>query len=167
MAKQEQRYGMHLQLETQRRKDACGHRKSNRPAAYTGRHAGLRGAIEASVKRALAAADNDPRIPRDREARLALLHRGLIPWLAGIDPETGSPVLDRAEWSVEPHGHIAATDIKANAGNADLLLISNDAANGLRIAKMAIGTDNAGHNIADACAMVASSCWPSILSGLF
>jgi len=52
---------------------------------------GIRGAIEAGVERALAAADNDPRIPRDREARLALLRRGLIPWLAGIDPETGSP----------------------------------------------------------------------------
>jgi tetratricopeptide (TPR) repeat protein len=52
---------------------------------------GVRGAIEAAVKRALAAADNDPRIPRDRDIRLALLHRGLVPWLAGIDPETGSP----------------------------------------------------------------------------
>jgi WD40 repeat protein len=52
---------------------------------------GVRGAIEAAVKRALAAADQDARIPRDAEARLILLRRGLIPWLAGIDPETGSP----------------------------------------------------------------------------
>ena len=52
---------------------------------------GIRGAIEAAVQRALMAADNDYRIPRDRDARLALLRRGLIPWLAGIDPETGSP----------------------------------------------------------------------------
>ncbi len=52
---------------------------------------GIRGAIEAGVQRALAAADRDPRIPRDREARLALLRRGLIPWLAGINPESGSP----------------------------------------------------------------------------
>ena len=52
---------------------------------------GIRGAIEAAVDRALAAADADPRIPRDREARLVLLRRGLIPWLAGIDPESGSP----------------------------------------------------------------------------
>ena len=51
---------------------------------------GVRGAIEAAVKRALTAADDDNRIPRDRELRLALLRRGLIPWLAGIDPETGS-----------------------------------------------------------------------------
>ena len=31
------------------------------------------------------------RIPRDRAARLTLLRRGLVPWLAGIDSETGSP----------------------------------------------------------------------------
>ena len=52
---------------------------------------GIRGAIEGAVRRALAAADDDGRIPREAEARLALLRRGLIPWLAGIDPETGSP----------------------------------------------------------------------------
>ena len=52
---------------------------------------GIKGAIEAAVARAFKAADNDPTIPRDREARLALLRRGLIPWLAGIDPDTGSP----------------------------------------------------------------------------
>ena len=52
---------------------------------------GIRGAIEAAVNRALKAADTDTRIPHDREARLILLRRGLIPWLAGIDPETGSP----------------------------------------------------------------------------
>ncbi len=52
---------------------------------------GIKGAIEAAVDRALAAADGDPRIPRAREARLALLRHSLIPWLAGIDPESGSP----------------------------------------------------------------------------
>ncbi len=52
---------------------------------------GLEGAIEAAVRRALAAADRDPRVPRDPAARLLLIRRGLIPWLAGIDPETGSP----------------------------------------------------------------------------
>jgi formylglycine-generating enzyme required for sulfatase activity len=51
----------------------------------------IRGSIEAAVERALKAADAHPNIPRDREARLALLRRGLIPWLAGIDPDTGSP----------------------------------------------------------------------------
>ncbi|MBL8598437.1 MAG: TIR domain-containing protein [Devosia sp.] len=51
----------------------------------------IRGAIEAAVEQALARADGDARIPKDRAARLALLRRGLIPWLAGIDPNTGSP----------------------------------------------------------------------------
>ena len=52
---------------------------------------GLKGAIDAAVERALQRADADPRIPRDREARLALLRRGLIPWLAGIDPDSKMP----------------------------------------------------------------------------
>ncbi len=49
---------------------------------------GFRGVIEAAMARVFAAADADPRIPKDRDARLALLRRGLIPWLAGVDPET-------------------------------------------------------------------------------
>ena len=48
---------------------------------------GLKGAIDAAVERAFAAADSDSRIPRERKAREALLRRGLIPWLAGIDPD--------------------------------------------------------------------------------
>ncbi len=52
---------------------------------------GIHGSIEAAVERALAAADADPTIPKDRTARLALLRRGLIPWIAGIDPESGAP----------------------------------------------------------------------------
>jgi WD40 repeat protein len=52
---------------------------------------GIGGALEAAVGRALIAADSDPRIPRDRDTRLLLLRRGLIPWLAVIDPETSSP----------------------------------------------------------------------------
>ena len=51
----------------------------------------LRGSIEEAVERALDAADAEPAIPKDRVARLALLRRGLIPWLAGIDPDTGAP----------------------------------------------------------------------------
>ncbi len=57
---------------------------------------GVGGAIEAAVVRAFARADADPRIPRERAAREALLRRGLIPWLAGIDPETRSPRRDIA-----------------------------------------------------------------------
>jgi formylglycine-generating enzyme required for sulfatase activity len=52
---------------------------------------GITGSIEAAVERALKNADADPAIPQDRVARLALLRRGLIPWLAGIDPDTGAP----------------------------------------------------------------------------
>jgi formylglycine-generating enzyme required for sulfatase activity/type II secretory pathway predicted ATPase ExeA len=52
---------------------------------------GFRGSIEMAIERALRQADANPAIPRDRVARLALLRRGLIPWLAGIDPDTGAP----------------------------------------------------------------------------
>ncbi len=52
---------------------------------------GISGSIEAAVEGALKASDGDPAVPRDRAARLALLRRALIPWLAGIDPESGSP----------------------------------------------------------------------------
>jgi formylglycine-generating enzyme required for sulfatase activity len=51
----------------------------------------IKGSIEAAVERAFKEADKDPAIPKDRNARLSLLRRGLIPWLAGIDPETGNP----------------------------------------------------------------------------
>src|SRR5262249_46300653 len=49
------------------------------------------GSIETAVDRAFEEADKKAAIPRDREARLALLRRGLIPWLAGIDPESAAP----------------------------------------------------------------------------
>ncbi|MGD0184057.1 MAG: SUMF1/EgtB/PvdO family nonheme iron enzyme [Roseiarcus sp.] len=52
---------------------------------------GLKGAIDAAVERAFARADADPRVPRERKAREALLRRGLIPWLAGVDPDSKSP----------------------------------------------------------------------------
>jgi formylglycine-generating enzyme required for sulfatase activity len=50
----------------------------------------IKGSIEAAVERAFKAADKDADIPRERDARLALLRRGLIPWLAGIDPDARS-----------------------------------------------------------------------------
>ena len=43
----------------------------------------VKGSIEAAVERALKAADADPAVPKDLAPRLALLRRGLIPWLAG------------------------------------------------------------------------------------
>jgi hypothetical protein len=51
----------------------------------------VEGSIEAAVEQAFKAADASPNIPRDRQGRLALLRRGLIPWLAGIDPDTAPP----------------------------------------------------------------------------
>jgi formylglycine-generating enzyme required for sulfatase activity len=51
---------------------------------------GIQGSIEAAVEQALKQADHDASIPKDRNARLALLRRGFIPWLAGIDLETGT-----------------------------------------------------------------------------
>jgi formylglycine-generating enzyme required for sulfatase activity len=51
----------------------------------------VKGSIEAAVERAFEASDADPRIPKDRGARLTLLRRGLIPWLAGIDPDSKAP----------------------------------------------------------------------------
>ena len=52
---------------------------------------GVKGSIEAAVERAFEAADADARIPLDRPARLGLLRKALIPWLAGIDPDSGAP----------------------------------------------------------------------------
>ncbi len=54
----------------------------------------IKGSIEAAIERAFRAADNDARIPPERDDRLALLRRGLIPWLAGIDPDSGSPPMN-------------------------------------------------------------------------
>jgi formylglycine-generating enzyme required for sulfatase activity len=51
----------------------------------------IKGSIEVAIERAFNAADLDSAVPKDRLARLALLRRGLIPWLAGIDPDSGAP----------------------------------------------------------------------------
>jgi tetratricopeptide (TPR) repeat protein len=54
------------------------------------RFEGLKGAIDAAVTRVFVEADKDSRIPAGHEARLTLLRHGLIPWLAGVDPESKS-----------------------------------------------------------------------------
>jgi len=88
---------------------------------------GIRGSIEAAVEGALKAADADPAVPRERAARLALLRRALIPWLAGIDPETGAPRRRVARLSEIPEearplvGHLIAarllaTDVSPETG---------------------------------------------------
>jgi formylglycine-generating enzyme required for sulfatase activity len=52
---------------------------------------GFQGSIEMAIQQALRQADANLDLPRDRGAREALLRRGFIPWLAGIDPDTGAP----------------------------------------------------------------------------
>ena len=49
------------------------------------------GSIEAAVERALSCGASKPLSELERDKRLALLRLGLIPWLASIDPDTGSP----------------------------------------------------------------------------
>jgi formylglycine-generating enzyme required for sulfatase activity len=89
----------------------------------------VKGSIEAAVERALKAADADPAIPKDRAARLALLRRGLIPWLAGIDPDTGDPRRRIARLSEIPvearpliqhliEQRLLATDVNKDTGEA-------------------------------------------------
>jgi formylglycine-generating enzyme required for sulfatase activity len=91
----------------------------------------VKGSIEAAVERALKAADADPAIRRDRAARLALLRRGLIPWLAGIDPDTGAPrrrVARLAEIPAEARPliqllveqRLLATDVNKETGEATI-----------------------------------------------
>jgi hypothetical protein len=92
---------------------------------------GIGGSIEAAVERALKAADAEPAIPRERAARLALLRRGLIPWLAGIDPDTGAPRRRVARLSEIPdearpliqhlvEQRLLATDINRDTGEATI-----------------------------------------------
>jgi len=91
----------------------------------------VKGSIEAAVERALKAADADPAIPKERAARLALLRRGLIPWLAGIDPDTGSPRRRIAKLSEIPpearpmiqhlvEQRLLATDVAKDTGESTI-----------------------------------------------
>ena len=91
----------------------------------------IRGSIEAAVQGALRAADGDPKVPADGQARLALLRRGLIPWLAGIDPDTGEPRRRVARLSEIPDearpliGHLVeqrllATDVSEETGETTI-----------------------------------------------
>src|SRR5580700_4720494 len=92
---------------------------------------GIAGSIEAGVERALKAADADSAVPKDRTARLALLRRGLIPWLAGIDPDTGAPRRRVARVSEIPsearplirhlvEQRLLATDVHKDTGEATI-----------------------------------------------
>ena len=92
---------------------------------------GIKGSIEAAVERALKAAEADPAIPKDRATRLKLLRRGLIPWLAGIDADTGVPRRRVARLSEIPdearpliqhliEQRLLATDVRKETGEATI-----------------------------------------------
>jgi WD40 repeat protein/tetratricopeptide (TPR) repeat protein len=91
----------------------------------------IKGSIEAAVDRAFKAADADAKVPKDRDARLALLRRGLIPWLAGIDPDTGAPRRSVARLSEIPaearpliqhlvEQRLLATDVSKDTGETTI-----------------------------------------------
>src|SRR3984893_16580789 len=69
--------------------------------------------------------------------------------LADIGQNRRNAIFDVDKRRIEPDGHIAATDVEANARDADLLLVGDDAAHRLRITEMAIGADDALHRVAD------------------
>jgi WD40 repeat protein len=90
---------------------------------------GIKGAIDAAVEKAFQDAENDPRLPNDREQQKHLLRRGFIPWLAGIDLETQKPRRRAARrneipaeaWPMIEHliaNRLLATDI--NAQNSEI-----------------------------------------------
>ncbi|MEO5345494.1 MAG: TIR domain-containing protein [Magnetococcus sp. YQC-9] len=92
---------------------------------------GIKGAIEAAVERAFKAAEQDPALPRDHMACSLLLRRGLIPWLAGIDPETQAPrrrIAKLAEIPVEAQSlihllidqRLLATDVDKESGETTI-----------------------------------------------
>ena len=62
---------------------------------------GVAGSIAAAVETVLAAGAAAD-LPTDRDGRLTLLRRGLIPWLASIDPTTGEPRRNAAWRSALP-----------------------------------------------------------------
>ncbi|MHC2332850.1 nSTAND1 domain-containing NTPase [Bradyrhizobium sp. USDA 4454] len=91
----------------------------------------IKGSIEAAVERAMATADNDAKIPRDRRVRLALLRRGFIPWLAGIDHDTNSPrrrvarlfeIPEEARPLIDllKEQHLLATDVARDTGQVTI-----------------------------------------------
>ena len=52
---------------------------------------GINGAINAATEEVFQRAISDPRLPAERESLEALMRRAIVPWLAGIDPETQAP----------------------------------------------------------------------------
>ena len=82
----------------------------------------IKAAIDAAIKDVFKAADNDSNIPRDPTKRLELIRRGMIPWLATIDPDTGAPRRRRARRSDIPDEALPLIDLLV-----DQRLLSKDA----------------------------------------
>lgn len=95
---------------------------------------GIAGAIDAAVIGALDRAAADPRLPPDAEARRMLLRRALIPWLAGIDPQTGQPYRMAARFSDIPEESRVLVE---HLVEARLLSADMDAATGERMVEPA------------------------------
>ena len=66
-----------------------------------------------------------------------------------VPDDCANAVLDRVKRRIETDGHVPAANVEANAGNADLFLVGNDATDRLRVTEMAIGADHAGDDVAD------------------
>jgi hypothetical protein len=62
----------------------------------------------------------------------------------GVDPR-----LDLCRRRVEAHRHVSAGNVEADAADRDVLLISDNAADWMRIAEMAVGAEHAGDSAAD------------------
>jgi len=71
---------------------------------------GIQGSIEAVVASALAEPGRSPAIPVGKEAQLAALRAAFIPWLARIDPETGTPMRRVAHVDEIPEGSRAVVE---------------------------------------------------------
>jgi formylglycine-generating enzyme required for sulfatase activity len=82
---------------------------------------GIGGSIELALKRALAKPGDDPAIPAAKLEQLARMRAAFIPWLAGIDPQTGQPKRRVAHLDEIPEGSraIVARLIEARLLRAD------------------------------------------------
>src|SRR5580698_5294269 len=63
--------------------------------------------------------------------------------------DVADAILNGGVRRIETNGHVAAAGIEADAGNADLLFIGDNATDRLRTAKVAVGADDAGNRVAD------------------
>src|SRR5580698_2349534 len=69
--------------------------------------------------------------------------------LSHVMNDRANAIGNSAVWRVQPNSHVAASDVESDAGDADLSLVGDDAANGLRIAKMTVSANHAADHIAD------------------